>query len=155
MNILFENETDYDFDEEKLDLLNKVISETLRYENFSDNVEISLTIVTNDDIQAINAKFRDIDRPTDVLSFPLIDFANGEEPEQNGDEPIALGDIVISIEKAKFQAEEYGHSLDRELGFLTAHSMLHLLGYDHMEPDEEKIMFAKQKEILDNLGLKR
>ena len=155
MNILFENETDYDFDEEKLDLLNKVISETLRYENFSDNVEISLTIVTNDDIQAINAKFRDIDRPTDVLSFPLIDFANGEEPEQNGDEPIALGDIVINIEKAKFQAEEYGHSLDRELGFLTAHSMLHLLGYDHMEPDEEKIMFAKQKEILDNLGLKR
>lgn len=155
MNILFENETDYDFDKEKLDLLNKVISETLRYENFSDNVEISLTIVTNDDIQAINAKFRDIDRPTDVLSFPLIDFANGEEPEQNGDEPIALGDIVISIEKAKFQAEEYGHSLDRELGFLTAHSMLHLLGYDHMEPDEEKIMFAKQKEILDNLGLKR
>lgn len=155
MNILFENETDYDFDEEKLDLLNKVISETLRYENFSDNVEISLTIVTNDDIQAINAKFRDIDRPTDVLSFPLIDFANGEEPEQNGDEPIALGDIVISIEKAKSQAEEYGHSLDRELGFLTAHSMLHLLGYDHIEPDEEKIMFAKQKEILDNLGLKR
>ena len=155
MNILFENETDYDFDKEKLDLLNKVISETLRYENFSDNVEISLTIVTNDDIQAINAKFRDIDRPTDVLSFPLIDFAKGEEPEQNGDEPIALGDIVISIEKAKFQAEEYGHSLDRELGFLTAHSMLHLLGYDHMEPDEEKIMFAKQKEILDNLGLKR
>ncbi len=155
MNILFENETDYDFSQEKLDLLNKVISETLRYENFSDNVEISLTIVTNDDIQEINAKFRDIDRPTDVLSFPLIDFANGEEPEQNGDEPIALGDIVISIEKAKSQAEEYGHSLDRELGFLTAHSMLHLLGYDHIEPDEEKIMFAKQKEILDNLGLKR
>ncbi len=155
MNILFENETDYDFSQEKLDLLNKVISETLRYENFSDNVEISLTIVTNDDIQAINAKFRDIDRPTDVLSFPLIDFENGEEPEQNGDEPIALGDIVISIEKAKSQAEEYGHSLDRELGFLTAHSMLHLLGYDHIEPDEEKIMFAKQKDILDNLGLKR
>ncbi len=153
MNILFENNTDFDFDLSKKQLLNSVIEETLKYENFTQDVEISLTIVTNDEIQKINSKFRNIDRPTDVLSFPLIDFANGEEPDFT--ETVILGDIVISIEKAISQAEEYGHSLERELGFLTAHSMLHLLGYDHIEPEEEKIMFAKQKEILNNIGLKR
>ena len=153
MNILFENNTDFNFDLSKKQLLNTVIEETLKYENFTQDVEISLIIVTNDEIQKINSKFRNIDRPTDVLSFPLIDFANGEEPDFT--ETVILGDIVISIEKAISQAEEYGHSLERELGFLTAHSMLHLLGYDHIDPEEEKIMFAKQKEILNNIGLKR
>lgn len=153
MNILFENNTDFNFDLSKRQLLNTVIEETLKYENFTQDVEISLIIVTNDEIQKINSKFRNIDRPTDVLSFPLIDFANGEEPDFT--ETVILGDIVISIEKAISQAEEYGHSLERELGFLTAHSMLHLLGYDHIDPEEEKIMFAKQKEILNNIGLKR
>ena len=83
----------------------------------------------------------------------MIDFANGEIPDFS--EIIILGDIIINIDKALLQADEYGHSLERELGFLTAHSMLHLLGYDHMEAEDEKIMFKKQKEILNNVGLKR
>jgi probable rRNA maturation factor len=88
-----------------------------------------------------------------VLSFPLIDFENEGMPD--GRSTIVLGDIIISIEKAQQQAEEYGHSLKRELAFLTAHSMLHLLGYDHMVEDEERVMFQKQEEILANLGITR
>ncbi len=153
MNILFDNDTDYEFDSKKTDLFEKVIEETLKYENFTDNIEISVTIVTSDEIQKINSKFRNIDNPTDVLSFPMIDFVRGETPDFS--ETIILGDIIINIEKAISQAEEYGHSIERELGFLTTHSMLHLLGYDHMEAEEEKIMFEKQEEILNNIGLKR
>ena len=153
MNILFDNNTDYEFNTEKINLFHIVEKETLKYENFTDNTEISITIVTNDEIKKINSKFRNIDRPTDVLSFPMIDFANGEIPDFS--EIIILGDIIINIDKALLQADEYGHSLERELGFLTAHSMLHLLGYDHMEAEDEKIMFKKQKEILNNVGLKR
>ena len=134
-------------------LIENVISEALKYEGVSDNTEISVTIVDNEEIRKINNKFRNIDRATDVLSFPLIDFDNEDLP--NDGSKIYLGDIIISIERAKEQANEYGHSLDREVGFLTAHSMLHLLGYDHMVPEEEKVMFAKQEEILSNLGLKR
>ena len=153
MNILFDNNTDYEFNTEKINLFHNVVKETLKYENFTDNTEISITIVTNDEIKKINSKFRNIDRPTDVLSFPMIDFANGEIPDFS--EIIILGDILINIDKALLQADEYGHSIERELGFLTAHSMLHLLGYDHMEAEDEKIMFKKQKEILNNVGLKR
>ena len=153
MKILFDNNTDYEFNTEKIHLFHNVVKETLKYENFTDNTEISITIVTNDEIKKINSKFRNIDRPTDVLSFPMIDFANGEIPDFS--EIIILGDIIINIDKALLQADEYGHSLERELGFLTAHSMLHLLGYDHMEAEDEKIMFKKQKEILNNVGLKR
>jgi len=154
MNILFENETDYIFDKTKMDIFTNVINETLKHENFPTSVEISITIVTNSEIQKINSKFRNINKPTDVLSFPLIDFTS-ENPPEFSEEITMLGDIVISIEKALSQAREYGHSLDRELGFLTAHSMLHLLGYDHMTSDDEKIMFTKQKEILNNIGLMR
>ncbi len=153
MNILFDNSTDYVFDDEKMKIFYDVVRETLRYENFSDDVEVSISIVDNDEIQQINCKFRNIDKATDVLSFPMIDFEAGEEIDE--DETIMLGDIIISIERAVSQAEEYGHSIERELGFLTAHSMLHLLGYDHMEPEEEKVMFFKQKEILENIGLRR
>ena len=131
----------------------KVISEALRYEGVNDNTEVSVTIVDNEEIRKINNKFRNIDRATDVLSFPLIDFDNESLPDDGS--KIYLGDIIISIERAKEQAKEYGHSIDREIGFLTAHSMLHLLGYDHMVPEEEKEMFAKQEEILNNLGLRR
>ena len=134
-------------------LIEKVISEALRYEGVNDNTEVSVTIVDNEEIRKINNKFRNIDRATDVLSFPLIDFDNESLPDDGS--KIYLGDIIISIERAKEQAKEYGHSIDREIGFLTAHSMLHLLGYDHMVPEEEKEMFAKQEEILNNLGLRR
>ena len=150
MDVLFENNTK---EEVNYKLIENVISEALQYEGVSDNTEISVTIVDNEEIRKINNKFRNIDRATDVLSFPLIDFDNEDLP--NDGSKIYLGDIIISIERAKEQANEYGHSLDREVGFLTAHSMLHLLGYDHMVPEEEKVMFAKQEEILSNLGLKR
>lgn len=150
MDVLFENNTK---EEVNYKLIKNVISEALKYEGVSDNTEISVTIVDNEEIRKINNKFRNIDRATDVLSFPLIDFDNEDLP--NDGSKIYLGDIIISIERAKEQANEYGHSLDREVGFLTAHSMLHLLGYDHMVPEEEKVMFAKQEEILSNLGLKR
>lgn len=150
MDVLFENTTDIKVNEK---LINSVIAESLRYEGVSDNCEISVTIVDNDEIHSINLKHRGIDRPTDVLSFPLIDFE--KEPLPDDGSKIYLGDIIISIEKAEEQAKEYGHSLDREIGFLTAHSMLHLLGYDHMVEDEEKIMFKKQEEILNNLNLRR
>ena len=150
MDVLFENNTK---EEVNYKLIENVISEALKYEGVSDNTEISVTIVDNEEIRKINNKFRNIDRATDVLSFPLIDFDNEDLP--NDGSKIYLGDIIISIERAKEHANEYGHSLDREVGFLTAHSMLHLLGYDHMVPEEEKVMFAKQEEILSNLGLKR
>ena len=150
MDVLFENNTK---EEVNYKLIENVISDALKYEGVSDNTEISVTIVDNEEIRKINNKFRNIDRATDVLSFPLIDFDNEDLP--NDGSKIYLGDIIISIERAKEQANEYGHSLDREVGFLTAHSMLHLLGYDHMVPEEEKVMFAKQEEILSNLGLKR
>ncbi len=150
MDVLFENNTNEKINYE---LIEKVISESLKYEGISNNAEISVTIVDNEEIRKINNKFRNIDKATDVLSFPLIDFNVESLPEDNS--KIYLGDIIISIERAEEQAEEYGHSLDREIGFLTAHSMLHLLGYDHMIQEEEKIMFKKQEDILNNLGLRR
>lgn len=150
MDVLFENNTN---EEINYKLIEKVISEALRYEGVNDNTEVSVTIVDNEEIRKINNKFRNIDRATDVLSFPLIDFDSESLPDDGS--KIYLGDIIISIERAKEQAKEYGHSIDREIGFLTAHSMLHLLGYDHMVPEEEKEMFAKQEEILNNLGLRR
>ena len=150
MDVLFENNTN---EEINYKLIEKVISEALRYEGVNDNTEVSVTIVDNEEIRKINNKFRNIDRATDVLSFPLIDFDNESLPDDGS--KIYLGDIIISIERAKEQAKEYGHSIDREIGFLTAHSMLHLLGYDHMVPEEQKEMFAKQEEILNNLGLRR
>ena len=150
MDVLFENNTNIEVNRE---LIEKVIAESLRYENVSNNCEISVTIVDNEDINQINLKHRGIDRATDVLSFPLIDFEKESLPTDGS--KIYLGDIIISIERAMEQAKEYGHSIDREVGFLTAHSMLHLLGYDHMVEDEEKVMFKKQEEILNNLNLRR
>ena len=150
MDVLFENNTNIEVNRE---LIEKVIAESLRYENISNNCEISVTIVDNEEIHQINLKHRGIDRATDVLSFPLIDFEKESLPTDGS--KIYLGDIIISIERAIEQAKEYGHSIDREVGFLTAHSMLHLLGYDHMVEDEEKVMFKKQEEILNNLNLRR
>ncbi len=153
MELLFDNNTDYIIDEETFDLMNKCIIESLNLENFTQNVEISLSIVNNEEIKEINSQHRNIDKETDVLSFPLLDDFNNID--NNMLHPIPLGDIIISIDKAISQAKEYGHSLQRELCFLTVHSMLHLLGYDHMTEDEEKIMFKKQDTILNNLNIRR
>ena len=155
MTLLIDNRTDFEITKEFEKLFNDVVKESLRYEEFDPECEVSLSIVSNDEIQEINKQFREIDAPTDVLSFPLLTFEDGEQADVNENNEIMLGDIIISIDKAKAQAEEYGHGLRRELAFLTAHSMLHLMGYDHMEEEEQKEMFKKQDDILNNLGITR
>lgn len=132
-----------DFLPEYENLVKNAVEGTLKYESFEKDCEISVTFTDNENIRELNREYRDIDRETDVLSFPMED--DGEE--------VVLGDVVISLEKAKEQAEEYGHSIEREISFLCVHSCLHLLGYDHeTSEDDEKIMFAKQEEILKNIG---
>ena len=134
-------------------LIREAIVESLVYEGFENDVQLSVTFTDNEGIRAINKSYRSIDSATDVLSFPLVDFEGGEEPPT--DEPLLpLGDIVISLERAREQAEEFGHSYERELAFLTVHSMLHLLGYDHVNSEEEDLdMRRRQKEILEGMGL--
>ena len=136
--------------------MTKVAEESLKYENFDPNCEISLSFVTNSEIHKINKQFRNIDRETDVLSFPQLTFEEGEIPEKNENGEIILGDIIISVEKAKAQAEEYGHSAARECGFLTTHSVLHLLGYDHERGEDDTArMRRREKEYLEAIGLTR
>ena len=123
------------------------------------DAQISVTLTDNDAIRQINKEQRGIDRPTDVLSFPMLEFdENGmfdDEYDMDGD-MVMLGDIVISMERAREQAKEYGHSFLREAAFLTAHSMLHLLGYDHVDDKEgEEIMCRKQEKVLTSLGITR
>lgn len=123
-------------------------------EGYKGDYEVSVTFTDNAQINSINLAHRDIDKPTDVLSFPLMDD-NGFPVNPETDCKM-LGDIVISTEKAIEQAEEFGHSFEREIAFLTVHSMLHLLGYDHVtSPEDEKEMFAKQDLILETLGITR
>lgn len=155
MTVLIDNRTDWVLDDEFERLFNDVVLESLKFENFDTQCEVSISIVDNSEIKNINKQFRHIDKETDVLSFPQLTFEEGEVADVNENDEIILGDIIISIEKAIFQAEEYGHGLRREIAFLTAHSMLHLMGYDHMEPEERDIMFEKQEKILGNLGITR
>lgn len=125
-------------------------------ESIQTGAELSVTFVDNVRIQEINREYRDKDRPTDVISFAMEEMGEGEiEIHYDEDAPRMLGDIIISIPKAEEQAEEYGHSVKRELGFLALHGLLHLMGYDHENETDEKIMFDKQKEILDAYGLTR
>ena len=138
----------------KLKMLTRRAVETvLEHEQYNNPCEVSVTYTDNEQIHELNLQYRNVDRPTDVLSFPLMDFS-GESEEPVADEPVvSLGDIVISLEKAAEQANEYGHSFEREVAFLTVHSMLHLLGYDHMEEDEERDMRARQRTVMELLGL--
>jgi probable rRNA maturation factor len=155
LRIYFENEQEkYPVTYNLKMLLREAIETTLDFEDFCNVCEVSVTFTDNDGIQELNRKFRQIDKPTDVLSFPLFDF-EGECEEPPIDEMISnLGDIVISLERAAAQAEEFGHSFKREVAFLTVHSMLHLLGYDHEKSEEEdKEMRAKQTEIMRIMGL--
>lgn len=114
---------------------------------------VSVSIVDNRYIHKLNKKYRHIDRPTDVISFAFLDSENNYDKILFSPGPVVLGDIYISLEKAKEQAEEYGHSLHRELSFLFVHGLLHLLGYDHMNEEEEKVMFQLQEEILSIKGV--
>ena len=159
--IIIENEQDeIKISKEIEDTIKTVIDASLDYENCDFDSEVSVTIVNNEAIREINKETRDIDRATDVLSFPMLYFdENGDIIDSDFDmdgDILVLGDIVISAERAREQAEEFGHSFRREIAFLTVHSMLHLLGYAHVDdPEGEKIMFSKQEEILDKLGIKR
>ncbi|HHY77945.1 MAG TPA: rRNA maturation RNase YbeY [Clostridiales bacterium] len=140
--------------------VNKIINAVLEFENFDSDYEVSISFVDNDEIKELNRQYRNIDATTDVLSFPLLEFdrKSNNEPVIKDvliDTEISLGDIVISTEKVIEQAKEYGHSQDRELAFLLVHGMLHLLGYDHIQESDEKIMFKKQEEILNLLNIKR
>ena len=135
-------------------LIRASILATLSNESYGQKCQVSVTFTDNEGIRELNKKFREMDKPTDVLSFPLLDF-EGDCEEPPIDELISnLGDIVISLERAKEQAEEFGHSFAREVAFLTVHSMLHLLGYDHEKGEEEdKEMRARQSEIMKIMGL--
>lgn len=135
-------------------LIREAVETTLDFEDFQNYCEVSVTFTDNEGIHELNKKFREVDKPTDVLSFPLFDF-EGETDEPPVDEIMSnLGDIVISLEKAKEQAEEYGHSFEREVAFLCVHSMLHLLGYDHETSEEDEVeMRSKQTEIMRIMGL--
>lgn len=134
-------------------LIRRAIKATLDYESYKNNAEISLTFTDNEGIKRLNCEFRGIDKPTDVLSFPLTDYEASIAPIAN-ELCGSLGDVVISLERAYEQAEEYGHSPEREIAFLTVHSMLHLLGYDHETSEEDELdMRKRQTEILAIIGL--
>ena len=135
-------------------LCRRAVHAALTYEKVEFDCEVSLTFTDNEGIRELNREYRGRDRATDVLSFPMYDFAAGEEPDEIGDF-VTLGDIVVSLERARSQAEEYGHSFEREMGFLAVHGFLHINGYDHYTPEEEKEMFGLQEEILTAYGLTR
>ena len=134
----------------ELEIVEKVLYSAIEKEKL-DNIEFNLIIVDNNYIHELNKTYRNIDRETDVITFALED----EDSIIIPDDKRILGDIYISIDKAKKQAEEYGHSLLRELSFLAVHGFYHLLGYDHQTKEEEHIMFNKQEEVLDSYGITR
>ncbi len=153
----FSNEQDkFDVDDALVELIKKCCEATLSDRSVENDCEISVTFTDNDNIRVINREMRKIDSPTDVLSFPIMEFDENYMPveeELSEDGMYILGDMVISLERAKEQAEEYGHSFTREIAFLCVHSMLHLLGYDHIE--NEQPMFSIQEEILNKMEIKR
>lgn len=164
MTLLFEEEGSLTLPLPCEKLAENVIEAALDYVDCPYEAEVNLLLTMNDEIHEMNNNFRQIDRATDVLSFPMVDYAQPgvfdfleEAMEYFNPETgeLMLGDIVISKEKVVAQAEEYGHSIEREYAFLIAHSMLHLFGYDHMEEEERAVMEAKQKEILEQLNILR
>ena len=141
-----------------------VISQVLEEEGCPYEAEVNLLLTSNEEIHRMNREYRDVDRPTDVLSFPMIpfekpaDYSVIDEKDEYFDldtDELLLGDVMISVDRVYSQAQEYGHSIEREFSFLFAHSMLHLLGYDHMTPEEAAVMEKKQAKALDDLGITR
>lgn len=141
--------------QDEMDEIEKLLNFAAGKRDVEPESEISLTFVTNERIHEINLEYRQKDKATDVISFAMEELGEGEIEVVGADQPRILGDIIISIPKAKEQAEEYGHSFLRELGFLAVHGFLHLLGYDHETEEDEKIMFSLQRELLDEYGLQR
>jgi probable rRNA maturation factor len=160
LNLLWENAQEkLDVTDNTINLIEKCLIKALEFEEFGYDAEINLLFIDNNGIKEINREHRNIDRATDVLSFPMLEEEDGSlviYDEDFIDGRVLLGDIVISLERAMEQAEEFGHSIEREIGFLAVHSVLHLLGYDHERGEkEEKEMFSKQEEILSLIGLTR
>ena len=173
MTIYYDNQTDYEFDFDYKKVANDVITKTLLHEQFKYDVEVSIIFVNEESIRKINKEYRDIDNSTDVLSFPMIEYDSdysriSERKEEMYDflidiidiknpdtDEIILGDIVLCVPVIINQAKEYNHSILREYAFLIVHSMLHLLGFDHIEEDERIIMENKQNQILESLSITR
>ncbi|GKU81304.1 rRNA maturation RNase YbeY [Niallia sp. NCCP-28] len=154
MEIDFIDETEK-VTENDLNIIYDLLQFAAQKQELNGAVELSVTFVGNDRIQEINKEYRKKDQPTDVISFAMEELGEGEVELVGADMPRVLGDIIISIDKAEEQAKDYGHSYMRELGFLSVHGFLHLLGYDHLTKEEEEIMFSTQKQILDEFGLER
>lgn len=166
MSIYIESDIENPFDFDWENLISKVVNQALDFIKCPYETEVNVLLTDNSFIQNMNRRHRDIDKATDVLSFPLIEYESsgdfslietGEVEEYFNPEKgeLMLGDMIISVDKVMEQADKYGHSIQRELGFLVAHSMLHLFGYDHMEDDERLDMENKQKEILNQINLTR
>lgn len=155
INILIENLTDKPFSDS---LIKSAVTASLNELNVKTACQVSITLCEDDYIHSLNKQFRGIDKATDVLSFPLLLFDEGVMAEGVGDydgDELLLGDIVINVDRAKAQAIEFGHSFDRELGFLCVHSMLHLLGYDHEEKEDALKMRGLEEKILAFIKLNR
>lgn len=165
MSLFIETEGKTEFDFDIREVAELVVDAVLEHEKCPYETEISLLLTHNDEIHEMNLEHRGIDRATDVLSFPMLDFdhpgdfsiideetADVFDPESG---ELMLGDIVISVDKVLEQAQEYGHSPKREYAFLIAHSMLHLCGYDHMDDEERKVMEEKQREIMEKINILR
>ncbi len=165
MTSYVENETDVNFSFDVEELLNNIMEQAMELEGCPYETSVNLLITDNEGIRAYNRDYRKIDKETDVLSFPNLSFENAgdfsfaEANEADCFDPdsgeLLLGDIILSADRIREQAGEYGHSLLREFAFLTAHSMFHLCGYDHMEPEEAAVMEQKQEEVLQRLHITR
>jgi len=152
MNILLSNHQDkVKISDELMALIRQGIVATLESEEIYEDVEVSLLLIDNKEIKHLNNEYRNVNESTDVLSFPMYD--NLEEALD--EDYLYLGDIVISGEQAVEQAKDYGHSVEREIGYLTVHSVLHLLGYDHIDEEDKKVMRKREEEILEKMNLKR
>ena len=165
MTISIEYEAEKKLDLPYEEIINDIVLASLDYEECPYEAEVNVILTDNDAIQEINREHRCIDAPTDVLSFPMVDYKVPSDFDHVGDAvedyfnpetgELILGDIVISVDKVEEQADKYGHSQTRELAFLVAHSMLHLCGYDHMEDGEREQMEERQKKILETRGYTR
>lgn len=165
MSFYLEEEVEVPFTFDYKKLAEEVVEHCLEFVAFPYEAEVNLTLTDNEGIHAVNKEFRQVDRPTDVLSFPMLsfetpgDFAFLDEEDCEDFNPdtgeAMLGDILISVEKVLEQAESFGHSVEREYAFLIAHSMMHLFGYDHMTEEEAAVMEAKQADVLTQMNILR
>ena len=164
MTISIEKETELTLDFDYEAVLRRVVEGAIAYEECPYEAEVNILLTDDPEIHAINLAQRQIDRPTDVLSFPMCEYPTPGDFSELENDPgcfhpgtgeLLLGDIVISIDHVKEQAEKYGHSELRELAFLAAHSMFHLMGYDHMEEEERLVMETRQRELMDRLEIYR